>query len=62
MTASTPAVGTIRDIATAYQVSDSTIRRRIREEVLPVYRLGARSIRVAYDDAARVFSAGQVAA
>lgn len=62
MTDSTPAVGTICDIATAYHVSDSTIRRRIREGVLPVYRLGARSIRVAYEDAARVFSAGQVAA
>lgn len=55
-------VGTIRDIASAYRVSDSTIRRRIRDGVLPVYRLGAHSIRVAYEDAARVFSAGKVAA
>lgn len=50
-----PAVGTVSDIAAAYRVSVSTIRRRIREGVLPVYRLGAHSIRVAYTDAARVF-------
>lgn len=60
--ATNPEVGTIRDIATTYRVSDSTIRRRIREGVLPVYRLGARAIRVAYADAARVFGGRGAAA
>ncbi|MFJ5860839.1 helix-turn-helix domain-containing protein [Pseudarthrobacter sp. NPDC092439] len=60
--ATSPAVGTIRDIAKTYRVSDSTIRRRIREGVLPVYRLGAHTIRVAYADAARVFAGSGVAA
>jgi excisionase family DNA binding protein len=55
MAALAPTLGTIHDVATAYRVSDSTIRRRIREGILPVYRLGARSIRVSYADAARAF-------
>lgn len=51
-----PNVGTITDIADAYHVSEATIRRRIHEGVLPVYRLGARSIRIAYEDAAVIFA------
>ncbi|ALQ31220.1 hypothetical protein AA310_05815 [Arthrobacter sp. YC-RL1] len=45
----------IRAIADHYEVSRSTVQRRIKDGTLKVYRLGPRSVRIRLSDAEAAF-------
>lgn len=44
--------GTVEDAATLMGVSTKTIMRRVKDGTIPVYRLGARTIRIDLDELA----------
>lgn len=48
---------TIRSLAEYFGVSVSTVKRRIKDGTLPVYRLGPRSVRIKLEDAEAAFQA-----